>query len=183
MKAAPGNAQLSILEFEAPHVGPLRSTLTPARSPAVWTWCRPGSDRATAGSRLSRPRLPGRGSQKGFESASKQAGRLVTEHGSGEAQKAAPSAALTFDHCPQSQGGTHRSSAASESPDAFLSMAACGVQPLPRFIPAREQWPIVVLSPLPEYALLASGRHVVEDRAQPRPYRGATSERAPAKQK
>ena len=46
-------------------------------------------------------------------------------------------------------------------------------------IPASEQGPIIVLFPLPEYALLASGRHAVEDRAHPRPCRRATSEGAP----
>ena len=45
--------------------------------------------------------------------------------------------------------------------------AACGEQPHPRLIQASEQWPIVVLSPLPgpQYALLASCQHAVEDQA------------------
>ena len=45
-------------------------------------------------------------------------------------------------------------------------------------IPASLKGPIIVLFPLPVYALLVSGRHAFEDRAHPRPCRGATSEGA-----
>ena len=46
-------------------------------------------------------------------------------------------------------------------------------------VPASEEWPIVVLFPLPEYAHFSSGRHAVDVREHPRPCRVATSEGTP----
>ena len=187
VKAAPGNAHCAPVCRRIRSAGPLarlRSTVSPARLPTVWSWCRAGSDRATC-------RISGLGCQvaglKGVESSRKQARSLVAGHCSREFQnvKAAPTwlfdGNLTIAHNVKAAPNVARPLPSCQVP--FRPCAACGALPLPRFTPASEQRPIVVLSPLPEYALLASGRHVVEDRAQPRPYRGATSERAPAKQK
>ena len=58
-----------------------------------------------------------------------RAGSLVVEHGSREAQKvkaaptgAGPAGPPLFDHSPKIQGDTHRGSAASQSPGAFLAV-------------------------------------------------------------
>ena len=123
---------------------------------------------------------------KAVKSARKQAGSLVAEHGSRrrEFQKSrrsrstAPLDFLTTAHKVKAAPTVARPLRRRHVP-----WLACDAQPLPRFIPASKQWPIVVLSRLPEYALLASGRHPVEDRAHPRPCYGATSKGAKAKQK
>ena len=74
----------------------LRSTLTPARMPAVWSWCRARLDRATCristvSASAARSRVAG---LKGVKSARKQAGSLVAPVSS--EVKTAPTAALTI---------------------------------------------------------------------------------------